>query len=108
VAGQFRLLVFPRAEEDVAVIYSWIHDRSPAGAARWLQAFEVATSRITEAPLEFALAPEAGILDQPVRQVLFKTPKGRTYRAAFLVSNNVVSVLRVRGPGQPTLRSDEL
>jgi plasmid stabilization system protein ParE len=108
VADQFRLLVLPRAEEDVAVIYSWLHDRSPSGAARWLQAFEVATSRITQAPLEFALAPEATILGQPVRQVLFKTPKGRTYRAVFLISNDVISVLRVRGPGQPTLRSEEL
>lgn len=108
MAGRYRLKILPRAQEDVAVIYSWLHARSPLGAARWIQAFEVATSRIAESPLEFALAPEAVILNQSVRQVLFKTPKGRTYRAAFLIADDVISVLRVRGPGQPPLASDEI
>lgn len=108
MAVSYHLAILPRAQEDVSKIFSWIDDRSPQGAKRWVQEFENVCQRISESPLEFALAPEDSLLSRSVRQALFKTPKGRTYRAVFIVVNETVFLVRVRGPGQPPLLTDEL
>jgi hypothetical protein len=40
--------------------------------------------------------------------VIFKTRRGRAYRALFLIRGDVVFVLHVRGPGQRPLEPGEL
>ncbi len=42
------------------------------------------------------------------RPFFFKTPHGRTYRGVFTIVDDEIRVLRVRGPGQPSLEPDEL
>ena len=32
------MTILPRAEKDIAAIYSWLHNRSPLGAVRWIKA----------------------------------------------------------------------
>jgi hypothetical protein len=54
------------------------------------------------------ITPENDDVDLEVRQVLFKTKRGRLYRAVFHVQGDDVYVLRVRGPGQAPIRPDEL
>ncbi len=39
---------------------------------------------------------------------MFKTRKGRVYRALFFLENGHVYLLRVRGPGQENVQPDEL
>ena len=98
----------PRAELDAQQIYDWIRERSPDGAHRWWLAFEDACARLARNPLGYALAPEAESTRREIRQMLFKTSRGRYYRALYTVVNDEVRVLRVRGPGQPDLLPDEL
>lgn len=43
-----------------------------------------------------------------LRQALFKTPRGRVYRAVFFIEGDQVFILRVRGPGQAPVRPDDL
>ena len=106
--SRYPLFILPRAEVDIAEIYNWLDKRSTVGAKRWFRAFEEALDRISISPLEFGFANEAARLKQPIRQLLFKTPKGRTYRAVFLFSDDNIFVLRIRGPGQPPMANDEL
>jgi plasmid stabilization system protein ParE len=103
-----KLVILPRAERDVQRIFEWISDRSPEGAVRWWNTFEEAASRSVDNPERYGLAPENGLISYELRQFLFKTPHGRTYRGVFTLAGNEVRILRVRGPGQPPLDPDEL
>ena len=107
MTARYSLFILPRAEDDLAEIYAWLCKRTVMGAKRWFLAFELALERVSVSPLEFGATKEAARLQKPIRQVLFKTPKGRTYRAVFLVSEDRIYVLRIRGPGQPPLANDE-
>ena len=100
--------VLPRAEFDVQQIYNWLMERSPEGALRWWVAFEEAIASISAQPSRLTLAPEDKWIDREMRQVLFKTAHGRYYRALYVIVEDEVRVLRVRGPGQPDLDADEL
>ena len=106
----YRVRPLPRAQTDVDAILDWmIHERqSRQGAAAWLNAYDEATDRLTKDPESHAFAPERDQLSRDVRQFLFKTRRGRTYRGLFIIKDDEVLILRVRGPGQPPLRDDEL
>jgi hypothetical protein len=53
-------------------------------------------------------ADEIADFDLDVRQVLFKTRHGRVYRALFLIEDDHVFILRVRGPGQAPVEPEDL
>ena len=105
---KLHLRILPRAENDAQVIYDYIASYSPVGALRWWHAFEAATSKLTENVHQFGLARENGLFDLELRQFLFKTPQGRNYRGVFVVVDDELRIIRVRGPGQPGLQPDEL
>ncbi len=104
----FRLRILPRAELDAQHIFDWLRARSPDGAVRWWFAFDEAVHKLTEHPNGYGLAPESGLASTEIRQFLFKTRRGRRYRGVFVIHGDEVQVLRIRGPGQPPLQSDEL
>lgn len=104
----FTLRILPRAERDVQSIFEYIGQRSPQGAHRWWNAFQEAAVRTARHPRQYPSAPEDSTTDVELRQFLFKTRRGRTYRAVFAIVENEVRILRVRGPGQPPLTEDEL
>ena len=103
-----RLRILPRAEADAQHIFDFIRERSHQGARAWWVAFEDAARRAVSDATRFALAPEDVSTDFELRQVLFKTRRGRTYRFIFTVIDEELRILRVRGPGQPPLALDEL
>lgn len=105
---QFVVRSTPRAESDTQKIYDWISERSPQGAQRWWRAFEEACNRLSVQPLSFGFAPESFHTGYDVRQILFQTIHGHPYRALYIVIAGEVRILRVRGPGQPSLQDDEL
>ena len=102
------LRILPRAERDVQAIFDYIFPRSEDGAIRWWNAFEEAAQAVPKNPERYGFAPENNLSEFDVRQFLFKTPQGRMYRGVFVVVDSQVRVLRVRGPGQAKLRSDEM
>lgn len=106
----YRIRTLRRAQRDIDAILNWIANerRSPQGAAQWLNAFETAAATLSSLPHRCSLARENGFSDHELRQLLFKTPHGRTYRAVFCVEGDEIRILRVRGPGQPDLLDDEL
>ena len=104
----FRVRILRRAERDAQQIFDWIVQSSPEGAVRWWNALTTAVAKLTSTPTGYGLAPEDEWADYELRQFLFKTRRGRTYRGVFVVVENEVRVLRIRGPGQPPLESDEL
>ncbi len=104
----FHVRIVRRAERDAQQIFDWLAARSADGALRWWDAFELAVAKLGENPSGYGLAPENDLAETELRQFLFKTRRGRTYRGVFSVSGDEVKILRVRGPGQPPLEPDEL
>jgi len=97
-----------RAARDVDLILAWLGKRSPLGAQRWAEALDAATLRLGEDPARFPLIPESIRYPFEVRDALFKTPKGRKYRALFTIVGDEVRVLRVRRPAQRPIRGRDL
>lgn len=102
-----RVILTPRADSNVAEIVDWITTRSVAGADAWLEALHAALDRLESDPLAYALATEADYVPIKIREFSFKTRKGRKYRGVFRVTDDVVYVLHIRGPGQRLLRPEE-
>ncbi len=105
---QYAVHVLPRAHDDVLHIATWISERSLQGAETWIVAFENLLVRLKERPLACGSAPEASAAGRDLRQALFRTRQGNTYRAVFFVQEETVYLLRVRGSGQPPLTADEI
>ncbi len=104
----YRVTILARAREDFEAIVGWIADRSPQGAERLTVRFEEALARLEQNPLVAPVAPESQQLGQEVRQIMFRTKAGRTFRALFLILGSEVRILRVRGPGQSPLTTTDL
>lgn len=104
----YRVIVLARARRDIAAIYGRIAERSAEGARRRFDQFEKATAALETNPFIGPLAAESGSFDIEVRHILFRIRAGRTYRAVFTVVDDVVRILRDRGPGQPPLRPGDV
>ncbi len=98
----------PRAQNDIAGIFAWLKKRSPQGAATWIDAYDACVAEIANSPTQFPLADENPVGGIEIRQSLFRTALGNRYRVVFCVRNDIVYILRVRGPGQPPLSDDEI
>jgi plasmid stabilization system protein ParE len=106
--ADFEVRILRLARNDVDSILTWISKQSPLGAKRWYEAFQRTANSLSTEPYSHALAPEASMVTEPVRQTFFKTKSGRLYRLVFLIVDQQVRILRVRGPGQELLQADEL
>ena len=54
------------------------------------------------------LAPENDDHDQQLRHIVFKTRRGKAYRAILLVEDDLVLATHVRGPGQDIVAPSDL
>ncbi|MBD3676280.1 MAG: type II toxin-antitoxin system RelE/ParE family toxin [Planctomycetaceae bacterium] len=104
----YQVVILSKAEEELQQILNWIKDRSQEGAKSWLVAFQQATELLKHDPLARSKAPEDEFMDWEIRQFLFKTPRGRSYRALFTVVDREIRILHVRGPGQADVSPDEI
>jgi plasmid stabilization system protein ParE len=104
----FRVVLQNSARRDVEHIYDWIAARSQAGAGRWYAAFLKAASSLVESPESCGVAAEGEEIGHAIRQRFFRTRRGRIYRILFLVIEDEVRILRIRGPGQRPVGRDEI
>jgi plasmid stabilization system protein ParE len=104
----YRVTILARAQQDVDETFDWIAARSHEGARRWLSALDEAIESLRANPFLAPVAPEAKLLKIEVRHVLFRTRRGRTYRAIFIVNDDEVRILRVRAPGQPPVKPRDI
>ena len=104
----YNVILQPIAQSDVDGIIGYLADRSPQGAAAWSKAWDDLLDKLRERPESFGLAPESSYHDDEIRQALFKTRRGRTYRALFVIFYDTVHIIHVRGPGQDLVPPTEL
>lgn len=96
----FTVRELSKARADKRDILEWLLNRSRTGARAWLSAYDNAVERLKTTANSCGEADENSELDTDVKQALFKTRRGRTYRILFLIESSQVYILRVRGPGQ--------
>ncbi len=104
----YQVRVLARAREDLDGIVAYIAERSPEGAARLVARFEHALATLEQNPFVAPIASESQELGEEVRHILFRTRVGRKYRALFVVVNDEVRILRIRGAGQPPVTRDDI
>ena len=77
---KYRIRMLRRAHADFASTVAYLYERSPQGAAVWVNAFEKAKNRLAEYADSCSEADENYRFDIDVKQLLFKTRRGRVYR----------------------------
>ena len=97
-----------RAQHDVDEIVQWLHNRSPQGASSWYRRWKEILTQLKASADKSALAPESADHDEAIRHVMFRTRRGKSYRALFVVRRHDVWILHVRGPGQDFMAPDEI
>ena len=97
-----------RAERDFDRIVAWLYERSPQGADAWLRAWEKARESLRDSADKFGLAPENEGQELEVREIAFRTRKGKDYRVLYTIRDCDVFIMHLRGPGQNLLSPDEL
>jgi hypothetical protein len=104
----YELLLVAKAEAQVDFTIRYLSARSPQGALAWCECWEQILDDLRKDPLRFGLAPESAEHHADVRQVLFKTRRGRRYRALFTVVGRGIYIIEVRGPSQDLVRQGQL
>ncbi len=100
---KFKVRLTGRAKRNVNGILAYLAERSFDAACRLEKAFEEAIQRLEDAPLAQSLAPEDDMSAAGVRQIFFKTRRGKLHRALFVIEGEFVWIIHVRGPGQNIL-----
>ena len=104
----FHVNLTESAVRDVVGILTWLNERSNSGADAWFQKWLEALRILEDRGGDLAVAPESPARDEIIRQVLFRTKHGRTYRALYCVRADEIFVLHVRGPGQQLIKPGDL
>ncbi len=105
---KYDVVVLQRAEADVRHIVHWIADRSIQGANSWLDAYEELIDRFANDADAYPTAMESSECQITLKEALFGTGHVQCYRALFTIVGHQIRMLRLRGPGQPPSREDEL
>jgi plasmid stabilization system protein ParE len=74
---KLRVKTLPRAEADIRSITRYIYERSRHGAAAWLNALDQARLRLANTAVTCGACDENEHFAIDVRQMLFKTRRGR-------------------------------
>ena len=91
----FRIKVFRTAVREVDEILDWFirQQKAPSGAEAWYRAYNASIAKLRKFGDQQSLAPENEFVDFDVRQVLFKTRRGkRFYRLIFTIVGDEVRV----------------
>lgn len=83
------------AANDLDQIIGWIAERSPDGAARLLTEFHKLLGILQMSAESYSVAAEFDDDGYEIRQAFFRTRKGNTYRAIFLIKVGEVRILRI-------------
>jgi plasmid stabilization system protein ParE len=103
----FRVILLPRAVEDLDEAICYAAKRAPMTAARWLERFQQAIEGLAKSPLSWPLAHESKKAKLSLREMLFGR-KPNVFRVVFEVVGNEVQVLRIRRGARRWLSKKDL
>jgi plasmid stabilization system protein ParE len=99
---RYEVIVTPSAKADIFETNTWLLEKDPVNAEKWLWQFSTAITSLREFPARFSVTDESAVFDVEVRQLLFgKRPN--LYRILYSIDHGQVFVLRVRSTRQRRL-----
>lgn len=103
----FRVVVQPRAEQDLLDAASFLLDRSKSStiALRWLRGIRGKINTLKTSPHRCPVDPDSAAYGSEVRVLLYGKRQG-VYRVLFTICDNTVFVLTVRHAAQRRLTDD--
>ncbi|HJT35954.1 MAG TPA: type II toxin-antitoxin system RelE/ParE family toxin [Pirellulales bacterium] len=103
----YHVVVSENAKANLRSYYLRAAQNAPATADRWLNRFEEALATLASNPERCSFAPENGLVESEIRQLLFgKRPA--VFRALFTVVEDQVQVLHIRRATMDTATPHEL
>ncbi len=97
------------AKQDIRSAFEWWRDnRSAEQADRWYRGIHQAITSLRKMPERCGQSPEADLLDGNMLQLSFGIGRRPTHRIVFTMSDQVVTLLRVRHASQDALGSEDL
>jgi toxin ParE1/3/4 len=102
------VVVTREAQIHVRGIIRWLRERSTKGANTWRRKWLETLERLETIAPGCSIAPEGEFHPERIQEILFKTRRGKKYRAVFVIRNETVYVFAVRGPGQDLLKPDDI
>lgn len=92
----YRIVLAPTATREALRIFHRLKEKSFQGAGDWYQAYRSAIVSRNDGPA----AEDRPRKGRVVRQLIFKTKRGRRYRLLFAIDGDAVLILHTRAPGQ--------
>lgn len=102
------IAIHQKAQSDIVKILKWLRKRSISGSQRWFVSLNHAIQWISDNPHSPPFASEPALAQLRVREKLFKTRMGRTYRMLYTIEVEGVLILRIRGPRQRPINRPKL
>lgn len=96
MAGRFRVVITPEAQQDLRDIYSYIRRSAPKAAAEWSSEIRQQMKTLARQPYRCHLAPESSHFHEDIRELLHGKGNRGTYRILFTILSKTVFVLHVR------------
>lgn len=95
MTSHYSVIIQPAAEADLESAYLYIAQESPKNALNWFFQMQSEIRTLETLPFRCPLAPENGVFDQEIRQLIV----GK-YRVLFTVVSTHVHILHVRHGAQ--------
>jgi plasmid stabilization system protein ParE len=105
---KFHVRLLWRAQRDLDHIVTWLYERSARGAEAWHIAWKDTFRILQDSADRYAVAPESEGQSIEIRQIAFRTRKGRDYRALYTIRGKEVFIMHIRAPGQDLLAPDQI
>ena len=80
--ADYRIVIQPEAESNIATTHAWIAARSPEGAERWYHALERAIQRLKADPERFPIAADSCHFDVVIRNLTFRMVAAKRMRVS--------------------------
>ncbi len=94
MAHQYRVIVTPKAADDLRHEHAWLEDRNPRAADEWLTGMRKLILGLALMPQAYAVAPESTEFDVEIRRALYG--RATRWRVYFTVMEDTVHILHVR------------
>jgi toxin ParE1/3/4 len=94
MARQYRVIVTPKAADDIRQEHAWLQERNPLAADDWLAGMHKLILGLALMSESHAVAPESGEFDVEIRRALYG--RATRWRVYFTIMDETVQVLHVR------------
>lgn len=105
----YRVVLTPRAEQDIREAYRYIYDRAPDAAVRWYSRLRLVIEKLGDLPAKYPLAPESEKLGYLLNQIHYGKRSG-VYRVLFrrLEEQEEIHVVSVRHGARDEIEPTDL